>query len=101
MNTEKTLESSKISLRKWLVTVYLEITSLKGLASMILHRDLRLTRTTAWLMLPWIKGAGRHDFRGDDPVGQIMSIVTGMFARQLMCPPPITDNRLPSGTYAQ
>ena len=49
--TGTALESSKIPLRKWVFAIYLEVTSLKGVSSMKLHRDLRVTQKTAWFML--------------------------------------------------
>ena len=33
------MERSKVPLRKWAVAIYLEMTSLKGISSMKLHRD--------------------------------------------------------------
>ena len=49
------LERSKVSLRKWLFAIYLEMTSLKGVSSMKLHRDLKVTQKTAWFMLHRIR----------------------------------------------
>ena len=49
--TGTALESSKIPLRKWVFAIYLEVTSLKGVSSMKLHRDLKVTQKTAWFML--------------------------------------------------
>ena len=46
-----TLERSKVPLRKWAFAIYLEMTSLKGVSSMKLHRDLRISQKTAWFML--------------------------------------------------
>ena len=43
-------ENSPIPLRKWVIAVYLQLTSLKGVASMKLHRDLNITQKTAWFM---------------------------------------------------
>ncbi len=43
-------ENSPLPLRKWVIAVYLQITSLKGVASMKLHRDLGITQKTAWFM---------------------------------------------------
>jgi len=51
------LERSKIPLRKWVIAIYMETTSLKGVSSMRIHRDLKVTQTTAWLMLHRIKEA--------------------------------------------
>ena len=49
------LERSKVPLRKWLFAIYLEMTSLKGVSSMKLHRDLKVTQKTAWFMLHRIR----------------------------------------------
>ena len=40
-------ESSKIPLRKRVFAIYLEATGLKGVSSMKLHRDLKVTQKTA------------------------------------------------------
>ena len=57
VKTGTALESSKVPLRKWVWAIYLEVTSLKGLSSMKLHRDLRVTQRTAWFMLHRIREA--------------------------------------------
>ena len=61
-------EGSKVSLRKWAFAIYLEATSLKGIASMKLHRDIGVTQKTAWFMLHRIREAwakdGNSDFSG-------------------------------------
>ena len=49
------MEKSKIPLRKWVFAIYLEMTSLKGVSSMKLHRDLKVTQKTAWFMLHRIR----------------------------------------------
>ena len=49
------IEGSKISLRKWVFAIYLECTSLKGVSSMKLHRDIGVTQKTAWFMLHRIR----------------------------------------------
>ena len=55
------LERSKVPFRKWVFAIYLEMTSLKGVSSMKLHRDINVTQKTAWFMLHrirevWSKG---------------------------------------------
>ncbi len=42
------MESSNLPLRKWVIGIYLMTTSLKGVSSMMLHRDLNITRKSAW-----------------------------------------------------
>ena len=49
------LERSKVPLRKWAFAIYLEMTSLKGVSSMKLHRDIGVTQKTAWFMLHRIR----------------------------------------------
>ena len=51
------LKDSKLPLRKWAWAIYLEMTSLKGVSSMKLHRDLGVTQKTAWFMLHRIREA--------------------------------------------
>ena len=41
---------SKLPLRTWAIAVYLMSTSLKGVSSMKLHRDLGITQKTAWFL---------------------------------------------------
>lgn len=57
VKTGTAIASSKVPLRKWAIAIYLETTSLKGVASMKLHRDLGVTQTTAWFMLHRIREA--------------------------------------------
>ncbi len=59
--TGTTLQSSKISLFKWVWAIHIELTSLKGVSSMKLHRDLGVTQKTAWFMLHRIREAFRLD----------------------------------------
>ena len=49
------LEDSHVPLRKWAIAIYLLATSLKGVSSMKLHRDLNITQKTAWHMLHKIR----------------------------------------------
>ena len=55
VKTGTALEGSKVSLRKWVFAFYLETTSLKGISSMKLHRDIKVTQKTAWYMLHRIR----------------------------------------------
>lgn len=57
VRTGTVLERSKIPLRKWAICIYLELTSLKGVSSMKIHRDLGVTQQTAWFMLHRIREA--------------------------------------------
>ncbi len=61
------LERSKVPLRKWVFAIYLEMTGLKGVSSMKLHRDLGVTQKTAWFMLHRIReawGQAQETFAG-------------------------------------
>ena len=51
------LERSKVTLRKWAIAIFLEMTNLKGVSSMKLHRDLKVTQKTAWFMQQRIREA--------------------------------------------
>ena len=51
------LARSPIPYQKWAMAIYLCITSLKGVSSMKLHRDLGITQKTAWFMLHRIREA--------------------------------------------
>ena len=44
------MEGSNLPLGKWAMAFYLVTTSLKGVSSMKLHRDLGITQKTAWFM---------------------------------------------------
>ena len=61
------LERSKISLKKWVWAIYLCTTNIKGVSSMKLHRDLRVTQKTAWFMAHRLREAWTDNtglFRG-------------------------------------
>ena len=55
------LERSKVPLRKWAFAIYLEMTGLKGISSMKLHRDIKVTQKTAWFMLHRIREAWHQE----------------------------------------
>ena len=57
VKTGTALEGSKVPLRKWAFAIYLEVTSLKGVSSMKLHRDIGVTQKTAWFMLHRLREA--------------------------------------------
>ncbi len=69
VRTGTALESSRVPLRKWAIAIYLELTSLKSISSMKLHRDIGVTQPTAWFMLhrirqAWSEGDGQTPFAG-------------------------------------
>ena len=51
VKTGTVLEMSRLPLRKWVFAIYICVTHLKGVSSMKLHRDLKVTQKTAWFML--------------------------------------------------
>ena len=55
VRTRTAMRSSKTSLRKWVVAMYLMTTNLKGVSSMKLHRDLGIAQSTAWTMAQKIR----------------------------------------------
>lgn len=61
VKTGTPLAGSPIPIRKWVFAIYLECTSLKGVSSLKLHRDLGLTQKTAWFMLHRIREAWQHE----------------------------------------
>ena len=63
------MESSKLPLRKWVVAMYLMTTNLKGVSSMKIHRDLKVSQPTAWFMIhrireTWDNADGGAAFQG-------------------------------------
>ncbi len=58
VRTGTALERSKIPLRKWAIAIYLEITSLKSVSSMKLHRDLGISQPTAWFNIERFLASG-------------------------------------------
>ena len=58
------LERSKVGFQKWAIAIHLHMTSLKGVSSMQLHRNIGVTQKTAWFMLQRIRKAFDDD---DDP----------------------------------
>ena len=57
VRTGTAIAHSKVPLRKWAMAIYLDVTSLKSVSSMKLHRDLKVTQRTAWFMLHRIREA--------------------------------------------
>ena len=48
LKTGNIMEGSKLGYQTWAIAIYLVTTSLKGVSSMKLHRDLKITRKSAW-----------------------------------------------------
>ena len=64
VKTGTVMQSSKVALQKWVIAMYLMSTSLKGVSSMKLHRDLGVTQKTAWMLAQkirqgWIDGSDK------------------------------------------
>ncbi|MDE0488551.1 MAG: IS1595 family transposase [Gammaproteobacteria bacterium] len=60
VKTGTVMAGSPLPLLKWLYAIYLDATSLKGVASMKLHRDLGITQKSAWFMQQRIREAFGH-----------------------------------------
>ena len=57
VKTGTAMHKSHIPLRKWVFAIYLHLTSLKGVSSMKLHRDIGVSQPCAWFMLQRIREA--------------------------------------------
>ena len=57
VKTDTLMAGSPLPLLKWVYAIYLDTTSLKGVASMKLHRELGITQKTAWFMQQRIREA--------------------------------------------
>ena len=57
VKTATVMRKSHIPLRKWAFAIYLHLTSLKGVSSMKLHRDIGVSQPAAWFMLQRIRKA--------------------------------------------
>ena len=69
VRTYTAMDKSRISYRKWAIAIYLHATSLKGVPSMRLHRDLDITQKSAWDMAHRIRqGFGGSDLPFGGPV---------------------------------
>ncbi len=57
MRHGKTFEGSHIPLRKWAIAIYMIAANPKSVSSMKLHRELDITKKSAWHMLKRIRDA--------------------------------------------
>ena len=57
VRTGTAFEKSRLPTRKWVFAIYLEATSVKGISSIKLHKDIGVTQPTAWFMLHRIREA--------------------------------------------
>ena len=69
VRTGTSIESSRLPLRKWAFAVYMYVTNIKGISSMKLHRDLKVTQKTAWFMLHRLREAWGSINDNDDQFG--------------------------------
>ena len=68
LRTGTVMAHSNLPLRTWAIGIYLMSTSLKGVSSMKLHRDLGITQKTAWFMAHRLREAwheAEFDFKLD------------------------------------
>ena len=61
VKTNTPLANSKVPMRKWVIAIYLCLTSLKSVSSMKLQRDIKVSQPTAWFMLHRIREAWGDD----------------------------------------
>ncbi len=50
VKTGTAIEASRLPLSKWALAIYIFVTSIKGVSSLKLHRDIGVTQKTAWFM---------------------------------------------------
>ena len=55
VRTESLMECSRIPLRHWAKVLYMEAKDLRGIPSMMLHREFGITQKSAWFMLHRIR----------------------------------------------
>ena len=55
VKTDPFLQGTHIPLSKWIKAIYLMMTSLRGIPSMKIHRDLKITQKSAWFMMHRIR----------------------------------------------
>ena len=64
VRTGTPLAKSNVPLRKWAIAIYLCLTSMKSVSSIELHRDLKVTQSTAWFILHRIREAWMPNLGG-------------------------------------
>lgn len=69
LKTETVMEGSNLGYQTWVIAIFLLTTSLKGISSMKLHRDLGITQKSAWHLAHRIRKALKEDeFNFQGPV---------------------------------
>ena len=61
VKTGTLMQSSNLGCQKWAIAIYLLTSSLKGVSSMKLHRDLGITQKSAWHLAHRIRSAWAED----------------------------------------
>jgi len=61
VRTGTAMEASNLGYQTWAIALYLATTSLKGVSSMKLHRDLGITQKSAWHLSHRIREAWQHN----------------------------------------
>lgn len=61
VRTGTVMQASNLGYQKWAIAIYLMTTSLKGVSSMKLHRDLGISQKAAWFMAHRLRDAWRVD----------------------------------------
>ena len=64
VRTGTVMQSSKLRCQVWLIAMYLMTTSLKGVSSMKLHRDLGITQKSAWHLAHRLRETWKRDGNG-------------------------------------
>ncbi len=64
LKTGNIMEGSKLGYQAWAIAIYLATTSLKGVSSMKLHRDLEITQKSAWHLMHRLRKA----YGGSNPL---------------------------------
>ena len=63
------LQGSHLGYQTWVIAIYVLTTSLKGVSSMKLHRDLGITQKSAWYLAHRIRKTFEADRPDDPPMG--------------------------------
>lgn len=58
LKTKTVMECSKLGYQVWAIAIYLMTTSIKGVSSMKLHRDLDITQKSAWFLAHRLRESG-------------------------------------------
>ena len=72
IKTGTLMAGSPLPLLKWMYAIYLDTTSLKGVASMKLHRELGITQKSAWYMQQRIREAFADQGPPDDGQARVL-----------------------------